>query len=78
MVTKIKAPNISSIVFINKVLESRMVSSNRLSAFYKAIEKDLILSYESYIQEKGNPEIINTLDFKKYSAVNDIELRKKP
>ncbi|MDO7453446.1 hypothetical protein Q5X70_02700 [Acinetobacter baumannii] len=77
MVTKIKAPDISSIEFINKVLESRVVSSNRWSAFYKAIEKDLISSYERYIQEKGNPEIISTLDFKKYSAINDVELRKK-
>lgn len=77
MVTKIKTPDISSIEFINKVLESRMVSSNRLRTFYRAIEKDLISSYESYIQEKGNPEIINNLDFKKYSAVNKVESRKK-
>lgn len=73
MVTKVKAPDIESVKFITEVISSRKDNPQSLPEFYTAIQSDLISSYDEFGKNKGNPEIINALNFRKYTN-SDLEV----
>lgn len=77
MVTKISIPKISSIDFLKKILEARVNNPKSLPGFYTKISSDLLDGFQNYIKNKGNPEVIQFLDFSKYvDDINDVDKRK--